>query len=143
MLFKKRDELDPNKKWYSIGIMTDHGLQDEEYDALIKRIHDSVENVVIISDLVRVEWDEEKLQTLNERFRYPTFSDPCFIINEFKSVDIKRERKLLEKNHKWKRLFGLLSPIEYMVAETKAAHDFDKALYYTDDVDNAIEYLTK
>jgi hypothetical protein len=28
-----------------------------------------------------------------------------------------------------------------MEAETKAAHDFDKALFYTDDADKVIEYI--
>ncbi|MFD6209796.1 hypothetical protein [Peribacillus sp. NPDC060253] len=144
MFFKKKnDDLEPDEKWYCIGIMTDNGLEDEEYDALSKRILDSVQNVTVISDLVRVEWDQEKLRNLNDHFLYPAFSDPCFIINEFIPEDIKRERKLLEKNHKWKRLFGLLSMVEYMEAETKAAHDFDKALFYSDDVDKVIEYIIK
>src|SRR4051812_24169910 len=107
--------------------MTDNGLEDEEYDVLSKRILDSVQNVSVISDLVRVEWDRDKLRALNERFGDHSLSDPWFIINEFIPEDIKKERKLLEKTHKWKRIFGLLSPIEYMEAETKAAHDFDKA----------------
>ncbi|MFJ7510427.1 hypothetical protein ACIQW7_13295 [Peribacillus simplex] len=141
MFFKKNEELDHNEKWYCVGIMTDNGLEDEEYDILSKRILDSVQNVSVISDLVRVEWDRDKLRALNERFQTPSSSDPCFIINEFIPEDIKKERKLLEKTHKWKRLFGLLSPIEYMEAETKAAHDFDKALFYTDDADKVIEYI--
>ncbi|WP_285768180.1 hypothetical protein [Peribacillus sp. SI8-4] len=138
---KNEDPHEPFQKWYCIGIMTDNGLEDEEYDALSKRIRDSIQNVSVISDLVRVEWDTQKLQSLNERFQHPAYSDPCFIINELIPEDIKRERKLLEKNHKWKRIFGFLSPIEYMVAETKAAHDFDKALLYTDDVDEVIAYI--
>ncbi|WP_144549513.1 hypothetical protein [Peribacillus simplex] len=141
MFFKKSEEPDHNEKWYCVGIMTDKGLEDEEYDILSKRILDSVQNVSVISDLVRVEWDRDKLRALNERFQDPSFSDPCFIINEFIPEDIKRERKLLEKTNKWKRLFGLLSPIEYMEAETKAAHDFDKALFYTDDAYKVIEYI--
>ncbi|MGE6611620.1 hypothetical protein ACQKFG_13960 [Peribacillus sp. NPDC076916] len=141
MFFKKSEEPDHNEKWYCVGIMTDKGLEDEEYDVLSKLILDSVQNVSVISDLVRVEWDRDKLRALNERFQDPSFSDPCFIINEFIPEDIKRERKLLEKTYKWKRLFGLLSPIEYMEAETKAAHDFDKALFYTDDADKVIEYI--
>lgn len=141
MFFKKNEELDHNEKWYCIGIMTDNGLEDEEYDVLSKRILDSVQNVKVISDLIRVEWDRGKLQALNERFQDPSFSDPCFIINEFIPEDIKRARKLLEKNNKWKRLFGFLSPVEYMEAETKAAHDFDKALFYTDDAEKVIEYI--
>ncbi|WP_349728838.1 hypothetical protein [Peribacillus frigoritolerans] len=141
MFFKKSEEPDHNEKWYCVGIMTDKGLEDEEYDVLSKLILDSVQNVSVISDLVRVEWDLDKLRALNERFQDPSFSDPCFIINEFIPEDIKRERKILEKNYKWKRLFGLLSPIEYMEAETKAAHDFDKALFYTDDADKVIEYI--
>ncbi|MEF2096345.1 hypothetical protein V3595_16905 [Bacillus sp. CFBP9009] len=141
MFFKKNGEPDHNEKWYCVGIMTDKGLEDEEYDVLSKRILDAVQNVSVISDLVRVEWDRDKLRALNERFRDPSFSDPCFIINEFIPEDIKKERKLLEKTHKWKRLLGLLSPIEYMEAETKAAHDFDKALFYTDDADKVIEYI--
>ncbi|MDM5361012.1 hypothetical protein [Peribacillus sp. ACCC06369] len=140
MFFKKNEELDHNEKWYCIGIMTDNGLEDEEYDVLSKRILDSVQNVTVISDLIRLEWDREKLQALNERFQDHSFSDPCFIINEFIPEDIKRARKLLEKNNKWKRLFGFLS-FEYMEAETKAAHDFDKALFYTDDADKVIEYI--
>ncbi|MET1181179.1 hypothetical protein ABG775_25100 [Peribacillus simplex] len=141
MFFKKSEEPDHNEKWYCVGIMTDKGLEDEEYDVLSKLILDSVQNVSVISDLVRVEWDRDKLRALNERFQDPSFSDPCFIINEFIPEDIKRERKILEKTYKWKRLFGLLSPIEYMEAETKAAHDFDKALFYTDDADKVIEYI--
>ncbi|AMM94909.1 hypothetical protein QUF81_05635 [Peribacillus simplex] len=141
MFFKKNEELDPNEKWYCVGIMTDNGLEDEEYDVLSKRILESVQNVSVISDLIRVEWDREKLRTLNERFNADAFSDPCYIINKFIPEDIKRERKLLEKNHKWKRLFGFLSPVEYMEAEAKAAHDFDKALFYTDDPDKVIEYI--
>ncbi|MDM5210450.1 hypothetical protein QUF94_03050 [Peribacillus sp. NJ4] len=141
MFFKKNEELDHNEKWYCIGIMTDNGLEDEEYDVLSKRILDSVQNVKVISDLIRVEWDRGKLQALNERFQDHSFSDPCFIINEFIPEDIKRARKLLEKNNKWKRLFGFLSPVEYMEAETKAAHDFDKALFYTDDAEKVIEYI--
>ncbi|CAH0136422.1 hypothetical protein [Peribacillus simplex] len=141
MFFKKSEEPDHNEKWYCVGIMTDKGLEDEEYDVLSKRILDSVQNVSVISDLIRVEWNRDKLRALNERFQNPSFSDPCFIINEFIPEDIKRERKLLEKTHKWKRLFGLLSRIEYMEAETKAAHDFDKALFYTDDADKVIEYI--
>ncbi|MGE7905897.1 hypothetical protein ACQKNS_15990 [Peribacillus sp. NPDC094092] len=141
MFFKKSEEPDHNERWYCVGIMTDKGLEDEEYDVLSKRILDSVQNVSVISDLVRVEWDRDKLRALNERFQDPSFSDPCFIINEFIPEDIIRERKLLEKTYKWKRLFGLLSPIEYMEAETKAAHDFDKALFYTDDADKVIEYI--
>ncbi|MFE4140845.1 hypothetical protein ACFX4I_03110 [Peribacillus sp. YIM B13472] len=141
MFFKKSEEPDHNEKWYCVGIMTDKGLEDEEYDVLSKRILDSVQNISVISDLIRVEWDRDKLRALNERFQTPSFSDPCFIINEFIPEDIKRERKLLEKTHKWKRLFGLLSRIEYMEAETKAAHDFDKALFYTDDADKVIEYI--
>lgn len=142
MFSKKNENLDdPFQKWYCIGIMTDHGLEDEEYDVLSKRICDSLQNVKVISDLIRVEWDRDKLQSLNERFQHPAYSDPCFIINEFIADDIKQERKLLQKNHKWKRLFGFLSPVEYMEAETKAAHDFDKALLYTDDVDQVIEYI--
>ncbi|MDO7485164.1 hypothetical protein Q5O89_02890 [Peribacillus frigoritolerans] len=129
MFFKKNEESQHNEKWYCVGIMTDDGLEDEEYDVLSKRILDSVQNVSVISDLVRVEWDRDKLRALNERFGDPSFSDPCFIINEFIPEDIKKERKLLEKTHKWKRIFGLLSLIEYMEAETKAAHDFDKALF--------------
>ncbi|MEY8192458.1 hypothetical protein AB4X15_22865 [Peribacillus simplex] len=141
MFFKKSEEPDHNEKWYCVGIMTDKGLEDEEYDVLSKLILDSVQNVSVISDLVRVEWDRDKLRALNERFQDPSFSDPCFIINEFIPEDIKREREILEKTYKWKRLFGLLSPIEYMEAETKAAHDFDKALFYTDDADKVIEYI--
>jgi hypothetical protein len=66
---------------------------------------------------------------------------PTHGLSLFIPEDIKKERKLLEKTHKWKRIFGLLSPIEYMEAETKAAHDFDKALFYTDDADKVIEYI--
>lgn len=142
MFFKKNEEPEHYEKWYCVGIMTDNGLEDEEYDVLSKRILDSVQNVSVISDLVRVEWDRDKLQALNERFGDPSLSDPWFIINEFIPEDIKKERKLLEKTHKWKRIFGLLSPIEYMEAETKAAHDFDKALFYTDDADKVIEYIS-
>ncbi|MGE7763995.1 hypothetical protein [Peribacillus sp. NPDC096540] len=143
MVFKKKKDLEINKTWYCIGILTDQGMQDEEYDALSNRILDSVENVVVISDLIRVNWEKGKLETLNERFKNPTLSDPCFIINEFIEEDIKRETKLLEKNHKWKRFFGALSQIDYLEAENKATHDFDKSLLYTDDLDKVIEYLNK
>ena len=94
MFFKKNEEPEHYEKWYCVGIMTDNGLEDEEYDVLSKRILDSVQNVSVISDLVRVEWDRDKLRALNERFGNLSFSNPWFIINEFIPEDIKKERKL-------------------------------------------------
>ncbi|MBR8646148.1 hypothetical protein KEH51_26580 [[Brevibacterium] frigoritolerans] len=54
MFFKKNEEPEHYEKWYCVGIITDNGLEDEEYDVLSKRILDSVQNVSVISDLVRV-----------------------------------------------------------------------------------------
>lgn len=143
MVFKKKNGLNPNIKWYSVGVMTDNGIEDEDYHALSKRILDSVDNVAVVSDLIRVEWDKEKLKTLNNRFKNPILSDPCFIINEVINEDIEREKKLLQKNHKWKRYLNLISQYDYMEAEAKAVHDFEKSLLYTDDIEKVIEYLTK
>ncbi|MFJ7745319.1 hypothetical protein [Peribacillus sp. NPDC097295] len=141
MAFKQKNDLHPHVKWFSIGILTDHGLEYEEYDALSKRILDSVDNVGAVSDLVRVEWDKEKLKTLHERFENPVLTDPCFIINEVISEDIEREKKLLQEKHKWKRFLNLISRYDYMEAEAKAVHDFDKSLLYTDDLEKVIEFL--
>ncbi|MFJ7847983.1 hypothetical protein ACIQXR_03900 [Peribacillus sp. NPDC097224] len=141
MAFKQENTLDPQVKWFSVGIMTDNGLEYEEYEALSKRILDSVDNVGAISDLVRVEWDKAKLITLNERFNHPVLSDPCFIINEVIPEDIEREKRLLQEKHKWKRYLNLISRYDYLEAETKAVHDFDKSLLYTDEVEKVIEYL--
>lgn len=141
MAFKKKNALNPNVKWFSVGILTDHGLEYEEYESLSKHILDSVNNVGAISDLVRVEWDKEKLKTLHDRFENPVFSDPCFIINEVISEDIEREKKLLQEKHKWKRYLNLISRYDYLEAETKAVHDFDKSLLYTDDIEKVIEFL--
>ena len=140
-LFKKKEALDPDKVWFGVGIMTDHGLSDEAYDALSNKILDAVGNVAVVSDLVRVEWDKEKLKHLNERFDNPRYTDPCFTINEVIQGDIDKEKKLLQQSNKWKRVFGLISPIDYMVAETKAVHDFEKSLLYTNNVDEVIEFL--
>ncbi|MGE7603141.1 hypothetical protein ACQKL5_11605 [Peribacillus sp. NPDC097675] len=142
MAFKQKNRLNPDVKWFSVGILTDHGLEYEEYETLSKRILDAVNNVGAISDLVRVEWDKQKLKALHERFKNPVLSDPCFIINEVISEDIEREKKLLQEKHKWKRFLNLISQYDYLEAETKAVHDFDKSLLYTDDIEKVIEFLT-
>ncbi|WP_338449450.1 hypothetical protein R4Z09_25280 [Niallia oryzisoli] len=49
----------------------------------------------------------------------------------------------MEKEHKWKKFFGLISFADYQAAEDRAIFDFNKTLYLTEDVDKAIEFLRK
>ncbi len=141
LLFKNKDHLDLNKKWYGVGIMSENGLSDEQYDRLTNKILDAVNNVGMTSDLIRKEWDEKQLNILNQRIQNRRLSDPCFIVNEMVPELIEREKKLLEKNHKWRKMLGLLMPIEYMAAETRAIFNFRHTLLYTDDLEEVVEFL--
>ncbi|MGG3889382.1 hypothetical protein [Metabacillus fastidiosus] len=143
MLFRKKNKVDPNEKWYSIGIMSEKGLKDEHYDALTEQILDQADNVGLISDLIKKEWDKEQIEILEKKFDYPVLGSPAFIINEIIQEDIKRETELLEKKHKWKKFFGFISLAEYMEAENRAIYNFNHALLYTDSMEEVIGFLNE
>ncbi|MED4454715.1 hypothetical protein [Metabacillus fastidiosus] len=143
MLFRKKNKVDPNKKWYSIGIMSEKGLEDNEYDTLTEKIFDKVDNVGVIANLIREAWDKEQIEILEKKFDYPTLASPVFIVSEIIPEDIKRETKLLEKKHKWKKFFGFISLAEYLEAEDRAIFNFNHALLYTDSMEEVIGFLNE
>ncbi|MEC2075053.1 hypothetical protein [Metabacillus fastidiosus] len=143
MFFRKKNKEDLNKKWYSIAIMSEKGLEDEEFDTLTEKILDKVDNVGLISNLVKEEWDQEQLKILEQKFNDLVLSSPTFTINEMVYEDMERETKLLEKKHKWKKFFGLISLAEYLEAENRAVYNFNYTLLYTDSMEEVIEFLNE
>ncbi|WP_071393554.1 hypothetical protein [Bacillus tuaregi] len=144
MFFKKKKQKEEEEQiWYCVGIITEEGTNLDNYDSMTEKIMDEAENVGILSGLVKGELDPRQLQILYRRFYQPDFSKPCIIINEIDHGKIKRETERLEKEHKWKKFFGLLSIADYQAAEDRALFDFQKTLYLTEDADEAIQFLEK
>jgi len=144
LFFKKKENNEEMERaWYCVGILSRGRIDADEHDRIADKILNSVDNVGIVSGFVKDECDPALLQILYRRFYQPDFSSPCLIINEIIQENIEREMKLLEKKHKWKKRFGMLSFTDYQEAETKAIFNFNETLYFTEDVDAAIEFLKK
>ncbi|MED4533328.1 hypothetical protein ABET51_09855 [Metabacillus fastidiosus] len=143
MFFRKKKKEDPNKKWYSIGIMTENGLEDGEYEILLDKFLEKVDNAGVITDLVRKEYDKERLEILEQKFDYPVLSSPAFVVSEIVQEDIIRETELLEKKHKWKKFFGFISLAEYLEADHRAIYNFNHAVLYTDSMEEVIHFLNQ
>ena len=141
MFFKKKKHDD--KDWYCLAIMTEYELDEEEFEELADRILSQVDNIGMTSHLVRTEWEPERLEVLDQRFSPTSLSNPCFIVNLIVQDDIKKEQELLEKKHKWKKLFGLITLNEYMEAQEYAMLHFKNTVYCTGDIDKAIEFLNR
>ena len=143
MFFKKKKNEDVDKDWYSLAIMTDDEIDDEEFFELSDKIMNQVNNVGVSSHIIRHKWYPEQLQMLDQRYSPASSANPCYIINLIVHEEIYEAIKQLEKDHKWKKFFGWLSMTDYMEVEDQARLDFKNTVYCTEDADKVIEFLNR
>ncbi|MEH6947116.1 hypothetical protein V7068_08565 [Bacillus sp. JJ634] len=143
MFFKKKNNENVDKDLYSLAIMTDDEMDEEEFFELSEKIMDQVNNIGVVSHITRNEWYPEQLQMLDQHYSPVSSANPCFIINLIVHEEINEAIKQLEKDHKWKKLFGWLSMSDYMEVEDQAQLNFKNTVYCTDDADKVIEFLNR
>ncbi|MDQ0221252.1 hypothetical protein ELQ35_20855 [Peribacillus cavernae] len=136
---KKKKDPEDNKQWYSLIIMTQDEMYEDEYEGLSEVISDQVDNVGFTCNLIRKNTSHGALIEIDQKIN--TASDPCFILILINNDDIKREVELMEKQHKWKKFFGYLTPADYFEAMERANLNWDAIIYSTDNPEGIIQYL--
>lgn len=137
----KKEEL--NTSSFSVGIVWNDELTDEQYENWSDELMDVAENVGSTSSIMQCEWDSEQLKILAKRFPQVDNNKTFFMINEIIFDDIKREYKALEQKHKWKKFFNTISLFDYIDAEDRAVFDATKTLLCTNDIIEAKDFLRK
>ncbi|MDQ0221248.1 hypothetical protein ELQ35_20875 [Peribacillus cavernae] len=140
MIFKKRKKNEEdNKQWYSLVVMTQEEVDEDKYSELSERIDAHVNNIGFTCNLIRKNTDLEQLISIDRHIE--TASDPCYFLIPINNDDVEREIKLMEKQHKWKKFFGYLRPVDYFEAMEHANLNWDTIIYSTDNPEGIIQYL--
>lgn len=142
MLSRKKSKAEESiHTYFNVGIISVYELDDAQYDTWTDELMDAAENVGSTSSLVQASWDEEQLKILKSRFPEVEMNETVFMINEIIHKDIKKEIKLLEQKHKWKKFFNTIPLTDYIDAEDRVVMDASKTLFCTNDVQEAVGFL--
>ncbi|MDV2884525.1 hypothetical protein RYX45_04995 [Alkalihalophilus pseudofirmus] len=141
-MFKKRKNTnDETDIWYSLVIMTDQEMSDEDYDKTQNKIDDHVDNVGFSCNLTRSQSDKEYLNELDERMNLNSYTKPIYVLFRINHDEIKSKEKALEKKHRFRHFFNLISFAEYDVIATKVMTSPRHLVFYSDSLEEAINFL--
>ncbi|GEN83902.1 hypothetical protein SLU01_22140 [Sporosarcina luteola] len=140
---KKSKAVGPDKTYFNVGIISVNELDDDQYEVWTDDLMDAADNVGSTTSLLQADWDNEQLKILIKRFPEVEMNETVFMINEIIQEDIKKEIKLLEQNHKWKKFFNTIPLTDYIDAEDRVVMDASKTLFCTNDVQEAMNFLEK
>lgn len=141
-MFRKRKNTNKEPEfWYSLAIMTDQEMSDEDYDQIMNRIDDHVDNVGFSCNLTRSTSDKEYLNELDERMNFNSYSKPIYLLFRIDHDEIKAREKALEKKYRFKHFFNLISFAEYDVIATKVMTSPRHFVIYSDSLEEIIDFL--
>lgn len=143
MFFKKKKKVDLHSTRYAVSIVTEYPLEDEDYDPITDEIGYHCEAVDALANFNRAYSDPAELKLLEEKCNITSWPDMYFVVTTTTNQDIENEIKLLEKKHKWKKFFDVISPIEYTDAMDKAYYNFNNIKFASADIEEIIAYINK
>ena len=138
---KKSKAKEHDKTFFNVGIISVSELDDEQYETWTDELMDAADNVGSTTSLLQADWDEEQMKILTNRFPQVEMKETVFMINEIITDDVKKEIKLLEQKHKWKKFFNTIPLTDYVDAEDRVVMDASKTLFCTNDVREATAFL--
>ncbi|ADC51337.1 hypothetical protein BpOF4_16460 [Alkalihalophilus pseudofirmus OF4] len=141
-MFRKRKNTNKEPEiWYSLAIMTDQEMSDEDYDQIMNKIDDHVDKVGFSCNLTRSTSDKEYLIELEEKMNLNSYTKPSYLLFRISHNEIKAKEKALEKKHRFKHFFNLISFAEYDLIATKVMTSPRHLVFYSDSLEEAIKFL--
>ncbi len=137
MFFKKKkaEEKDYYCVAHFVGLHTDQ----EKNEEIENMILEHTDNVGVLSQFEEI-WHEDK-KKLESRLPGVTFSYPCFAVIKIDHGRVEEEIKKLEKQHRVKKFLNLIPHDEYMEAQERGMYEFERALFFSNDVHETIAFL--
>lgn len=142
-MFKKKSKKMVDQVFFSIGIISDGTVSDEQYEDWSDACMDVAGNVGSTTFVMKENWDAEQIEILGRRFPTVSFHRPFFVVNEMIDEDILQEVKDLEKRHPWKKFFNSIPLSEYMDAEDRAVLNAKKTLLCSNDINEVKKFLAE
>ncbi|SER81607.1 hypothetical protein SAMN04487944_110146 [Gracilibacillus ureilyticus] len=135
-LRKKREEEHEDN--YAVTIFYESDYDEEIYDQITDRLLIEGEMLGVTQSM---QMTEEYKKMITQKFPDREVNFPGLAILDFDTEQLKENYKAMEKKHKWKNFFGMLTIEDYFKVEEELTTDYEKTLLYTTDVDEAIHFM--
>ncbi|WP_153731105.1 hypothetical protein [Sporosarcina obsidiansis] len=140
MFFTKQRKV-PDETSYNVGVFTTDSVDEETYDEWFDQLADAADNVGTAEYITIEGYNSKQLEILHDRFPTVNLKETFFLINEIDFEAIKEEIKLMESTQKWKKFFNQIPLGDYIAAENRVVLDASKAVFCTNDLQEAIQFL--
>lgn len=141
MFFKKKEK--PIQVLYNVGVFSSDTTDEDALQAWTDQLMDAAENVGTAEWIIAEKYDNRELEILKERFPAVNQQQPFFQINEIDYKAIRNEEAKMESTQKWRKFFNLIPLENYLEIEDRIVSDASKALFCTNNLDEAELFLVK